>query len=79
MAAGRKDDETALKDVTILRSDNARMKRMCEGPLRGTTVKELARRLIHFGVEHVDLVESWYGQLAKAAGAAQPGDDTAPD
>jgi hypothetical protein len=79
MAAGRRPDETALTDITILRSDNARMKRMCEQPLRGTTVKELARKLIHYGVEHIEQVEAWYGELAKKAGEPQPGDELAPD
>lgn len=79
MAVGRRPDETGLADVTILRSDNARMKRICEQAVRGATVKELARRLIHYGVEHIAEVEAWYGELAKKAAEPQAGDDLAPD
>jgi hypothetical protein len=77
--AGRRSDETALSSVTILRSDNERMKRICERALQRTTVLQLARLLIHYGVEHIDEVQAWYGKLAREAASPLPGDAAGSD
>jgi hypothetical protein len=74
----RQPDETALNNVTILRSDNAAMKRIAESRER-QTVLQVARQLIHYGVAHIGDVEAWYRDLAIEAARPQEGDESSPD
>ncbi len=74
----RLDDETALTNVVILRSDNAVMKRIAESHER-ITVLQVARRLIHYGVLHIAEVEAWYGSRALEAAEPKNGDEFATD
>lgn len=73
----RGPDETALNNLVILRADNARMKRVAQ--TRRTTVLQVARDLIHFGVEHIADVEEWFRTQAIEAAKPLPGDETSPD
>jgi len=71
-------DETALNNLAILRADNAAMKRIAEARQR-TTVLQVARELIHYGVAHIGDVEAWYRDMVIEAAKPQPGDDSSPD
>ena len=74
----RQPDETALNNLIILRADNAAMKRVAESRER-SSVLQVARQLIHYGVAHIDDAEAWYRALAIEAAKPQPGDELAPD
>jgi hypothetical protein len=62
---GRREDETALSSVTILKSDDQHLERICEQSLERATKVYLARLLIRYGIEHIDQVLAWYGKRAK--------------
>jgi hypothetical protein len=61
----RRDDETALSSVTILKSDDEKLERICEKSLERATKVYLARLLIRYGIEHIDQVLTWYGDRLK--------------
>jgi len=57
----RRDDETGLSSVTILKSDNKLLDDICEQKLQRATTVYLARLLIHYGIQHIEDVLAWYG------------------
>lgn len=78
MATGRRDDETGVSP-TILKSENARLKRICDKKLKRAPVTYLVRLMIGYGLENIDQVLAWYGIEAKGVADLRPGDELDPD
>jgi hypothetical protein len=70
--AGRRDDETNTAPVTILKTDNERLKEICEESLERASVVYLVRLMIRYGIEHIDDVLAWYGVRGKKAIEGMP-------